>query len=101
MKELRQGTNEAFLDQSTETLRALAHPIRMRIVELLFYTDSLTVTQIHSTLHVEQAVISHHLGIMRESNMVSFTKDGKNCHYKLVSPMYYEILQMMKGNGKQ
>ena len=49
----------AFLETATETLRALAHPQRIQIVDMLFHAKQLSVTDIHSQLDIEQAVASH------------------------------------------
>ena len=44
--------------ESSETLRAIAHPLRLQIIELLQLNKQLTVTEIHQQLDVEQAVAS-------------------------------------------
>jgi DNA-binding transcriptional ArsR family regulator len=85
-----------FLEQLTETFRGVAHPIRMRIIELLFHSGSSTVTKIHTTLNIEQAVASHHLRILKDSTVVTSVREGKNCYYQLKSPVFFEILLMMK-----
>ncbi|MBK8110972.1 MAG: helix-turn-helix transcriptional regulator [Saprospiraceae bacterium] len=59
-----------FLEQATEKLKAIAHPIRFVIVEMLSRENELSVTDIHEKLDIEQAVASHHLRILKNQNVV-------------------------------
>lgn len=85
----------ALLRESSETLRAIAHPLRLRIIELLHQNKQLTVTQIHQTLQVEQAVASHHLRILKNKRVVDLERDGKNSLYFLANPAFYDIVRIM------
>ena len=48
--------NANFLENSTETLRAVAHPIRIAIIDLLYNNGQMTVTSIYEQLQIEQAI---------------------------------------------
>ena len=87
--------NEAFLEDSTETLRAIAHPIRLAIIDLLFSNGEMNVTDIYTRLHIEQAIASHHLRILKNRNVVNVQRDGKNSLYSLASPEFYQILKIL------
>jgi DNA-binding transcriptional ArsR family regulator len=87
----------AFLESATETLRAIAHPQRLLIVEMLHQEASLTVTEIHERLGIEQAVASHHLRILKDKHVVTVRRDGKNSNYALSTPRYYEIVLLLEG----
>ena len=84
-----------FLEESTETLRAIAHPIRLAIVDLLFHNGEMTVTDIYQKLTIEQAIASHHLRILKNKNIVKVERDGKNSLYSLTNPEYYEIVKTL------
>jgi len=88
--------NATFLEESTETLRAVAHPIRLAIVDLLFNNGEMTVTDIYSQLKIEQAIASHHLRILKNKNVVNVERDGKNSLYSLASEDYYEFIKTLK-----
>lgn len=75
--------NQQRMNVSAEMLRALAHPLRLSIVALLDEEGALTVTEIHEALGIEQAVASHHLGIMKTKGMLNVERDGRNCRYSL------------------
>jgi ArsR family transcriptional regulator len=85
-----------FLEDSTETLRAVAHPIRIAIVDLLFNNGKMTVTDIYNHLQIEQAIASHHLRILKTKKVVNVERDGKNSLYSLAQEEYYEFIRTLK-----
>ncbi|MFM7155655.1 MAG: ArsR/SmtB family transcription factor [Bacteroidota bacterium] len=84
-----------FLEASTETLRAIAHPQRLLIMDMLFHEKSLNVTEIYEKLGVEQAVASHHLRILKDRGVVQVRRDGKNSIYSLTDDRYFKIIQVL------
>ena len=87
--------NTDFLEESTETLRAIAHPIRIAIIDLLFNNGKMSVTELYQHLKIEQAIASHHLRILKSRNIVDLDRDGKNSLYYLTSQDYYDILKTL------
>jgi DNA-binding transcriptional ArsR family regulator len=85
-----------FLEQATETLRAVAHPLRLAIIEMLSDNKQMSVTEIHEALDVEQAVASHHLRIMKDRNIVQVKRDGKSSYYSLTDEGYVTIYEQMR-----
>lgn len=71
------------LEEAAKKLKAMAHPLRIAIIELLMNNEKLSVTEIHERLHLEQAVTSHHLGILKDKGVLDSVRDGKNIYYKL------------------
>lgn len=84
-----------FLETATEMLRAVAHPHRLLIIEMLYQQKSLNVTEIYERLNIEQAVASHHLRILKDRGIVQVKRDGKNSNYSLTSEEYYKILEVL------
>lgn len=87
--------NKDFLEDSTETLRAIAHPIRIAIIDLLHKNGAMTVTDIYTKLTIEQAIASHHLRIMKHKNVVNVQRDGKNSLYSLADADFYDIVKTL------
>ncbi len=92
---MRTHFNEEFLIESTETLRAIAHPTRLAIIDLLHTNGQLNVTDIYTKLQIEQAIASHHLRILKNKNVVNVQREGKNSIYSLASADFYEILKTL------
>jgi ArsR family transcriptional regulator, virulence genes transcriptional regulator len=63
-------------------LKAMAHPKRLEIVQLLRHGE-LSVGQIQEMLDLPQANLSQHLIILREEDIVVTTKKGKQVFYSL------------------
>ena len=71
------------LDLAANMLKAIAHPVRISILNCLDDGKKLTVSEIHSTLKIEQATASHHLGILKDRGVLSSKREGKNTYYYL------------------
>ncbi|MCI4668036.1 MAG: metalloregulator ArsR/SmtB family transcription factor [Bacteroidia bacterium] len=85
-----------FLQSSSEVLRAIAHPIRIAIVDLLHTEGKLSVTDIHESLHIEQAIASHHLRILKDKQVLSSKREGKNTFYSLKAKEYSRIISTLE-----
>jgi ArsR family transcriptional regulator len=68
---------------SSEILRALAHPLRLKILEFIDENGVINVNKIYNTLKLEQSITSQHLRILRLAGLVKTERDGKFIHYKL------------------
>jgi len=71
------------LEAAANMLRAIAHPMRIAILSFLESEKSLTVTQIHERLGIEQSTTSHHLGILKDKGVLVSKRVGKNTFYSL------------------
>lgn len=84
------------IDHCAESLKSVAHPVRMAIVDLLGLKGPLTVTQIYESLSIEQAVASHHLGILKHRGLLSSERDGKNTRYALEKRELLTVLRCIR-----
>lgn len=67
-----------------DVLRAISHPMRIAIMEFLHDSpEPVCVTTIHKALNIEQSVASHHLNVLRNSNVVIKKRNGKFVYYSL------------------
>jgi len=71
------------LEDAASRLRAISHPMRIAIIDMLEKKGQMNVTQIHLKLKIEQAAASHHLSILKNKNVISFKRDGKSNYYHL------------------
>jgi DNA-binding transcriptional ArsR family regulator len=68
------------VDAAAEVLRAVASPLRLRI--LLRLDDSpLTVQRLADALGESQPLVSHHLGILRRAGLVAVRREGRRAVY--------------------
>ena len=69
------------LETAASMLKAIAHPLRIAILNYLDDGKRLTVTEIHELLQIEQSTTSHHLGILKDKGVLSSKREGKNTFY--------------------
>ena len=63
--------------------RAINHPLRRQMLQLLHENARMTVTEIFIKLRLEQSVASQHLAILRKAGMVSTERQGKFIFYSV------------------
>ena len=71
------------LQRASTIMRALAHPLRLRMIYLLNEQESATVQLIYTALRIEQSVASQHLRILRDAELVYTERQGKFMRYYL------------------
>lgn len=77
-------STEEQLQRSADVLRAIAHPIRLSVVELLNGADgSMSVTKIYTALGLAQPIVSHHLGVLRNVGVVTKEQQSRFVYYTL------------------
>lgn len=81
------------LEAAASKLRAMAHPMRIAIIDLLNNQKKLSVTQIYEHLNIEQAAASHHLNILKGKGILASKRDGKQIHYSLKNSTLNDIIQ--------
>jgi ArsR family transcriptional regulator len=78
-----------------ELLKALAHPRRLEIIQLL-RDQQLSVTDIYEMLDLPQANISQHLMILRDSGVVTTQREGKQIIYSLTHPKIVQACDALR-----
>ena len=80
--ELTEINTEKF-EKAAVMLKAMAHPMRIAIMNMLDNGKRLCVSDIHSNLKIEQSTASHHLGILKDKGVLKSERKGKNTFYFL------------------
>ncbi len=77
-------------------LKAIAHPVRIAIIDMLEKNEKLSVTQIQHNLNIEQAATSNHLRILKDQAIVKSLRDGKKKYYSLKLLKLAEIVSCVE-----
>jgi len=93
MRKAKVNINSEKLHESSEILRALAHPLRMRILEFIDRHKTINVNKIYNTMKLEQSITSQHLRILRTAGIVLTKRDGKFIHYSIDYPKAASVLK--------
>ena len=83
---------EMSFDEAADLLRALAHPVRLRIVDLL-KRGELCVKRLEELLGVSQSSVSQHLSRLRYVGLIESERRGHLVCYRLAGPTAETILR--------
>ncbi|EIJ78485.1 ArsR family transcriptional regulator [Bacillus methanolicus PB1] len=75
--------------------KALAHPLRIRILELLAEGEK-NVNELQTLIGTEGSAVSQQLSVLRSKNIVNGTKDGNRVLYSLRDPMIIDLLNIAR-----
>lgn len=79
----------------SDLFRALAHPMRIRILELLTSGER-TVHDLQGALDIGQPLVSQHLAALRARDLVVVRRHGTLAYYGLRSPLVAELLRVAR-----
>ena len=78
-----------------EFFKALAHPIRVRILDSLRSGEK-NVNELSEILKIEPANVSQQLAVLRTRNIVVGRKDGSSVYYSVSDPSLFKLLDVAK-----
>lgn len=88
-------TDLEALGHAAECLRTLAHPHRLRMIQMLLQAD-FTVSQLAEACHLPSAMASEHLRLMQRCGLLASEKDGRKVYYRVVEPHLKNILHCIE-----
>lgn len=84
------------LNNAAEILHALAHPLRIQIVDQLSERNDITVVDLQDALQQESSMISNHLRILRQAGLVTTARAGKYISYCLAEARLEHISEAVR-----
>ena len=78
-----------------DLFKALAHPARVRILELLADGEQ-SVGQMQPLVGVELSHLSQQLGVLRKAGLVTARREGSTVFYAIRDPLVVELLGVAK-----
>jgi ArsR family transcriptional regulator len=97
--------NKKLYQERAEILKALAHPSRLLIIDVLNQRGEVCVRDLVKLIGSDQSTVSKHLGILRQARIIDDRKEGKSSMYRLTRPcvisFFQCIEQVMKENLKE
>ena len=79
-----------------EFFRALAHPIRIRLLEALVSAPQCSVQELQRRLDIDQPIVSQQLARLRASGVVVATRSGAATRYSVTDPLLEDLLAVAK-----
>jgi DNA-binding transcriptional ArsR family regulator len=88
-------TDLEALGHAAECLRVLAHPHRLRMIQMLLAGDY-TVGELAEACDLPTAMASEHLRLMQRCGFLSSEKEGRKVYYHVVELHLKNILQCIE-----
>jgi DNA-binding transcriptional ArsR family regulator len=76
-----------------EFFKALAHPVRIRILEVLRSGEK-SVTELQQALNLDQSAVSQQLSILRAKGVLQTRKVGTSVVYQVREPLIFDLLDI-------
>ncbi|MGW8257693.1 MAG: ArsR/SmtB family transcription factor [Thermoguttaceae bacterium] len=90
------------LQKAAECLRTLAHPIRLRMVQLMLQGE-FTVGELADACEIPSHMASEHLRMMQHCGFLSRNQDGRRIYYQVAEPALERIMDCIESrfSGKR
>jgi len=90
------GPSKELQTLKSEFFGALAHPMRIRLLEVLSERGEQSVQALHTRLAVDQPIVSQQLAKLRAHGVVISRKEGTTVFYALANPRIADLLKVAK-----
>jgi DNA-binding transcriptional ArsR family regulator len=92
---VKKSTGLDGLREAAECLRTLAHPMRLRMVQLML-RDELTVGEIAEACGIPSHVASEHLRMMQHCGLLARRQDGRCIYYQVSEPTVERLMECIE-----
>lgn len=89
-------TNEEDIFNASHSLKAMAHPLRLKILCILGGVGEVSVQDIVEQVGTSQSNISQHLSILREKGILASRKDANKVYYRVADDKILQLIGAMR-----
>ncbi|MCK6573387.1 metalloregulator ArsR/SmtB family transcription factor [Myxococcota bacterium] len=89
--------DELDLEAVAECLKVVAHPARLRLIDLLLAED-LTVNELAARVQLPQPVVSGHLRRLQAHRLLAPIRRGKNVYYHVTADVLVDLCGCIHGH---
>ncbi|WP_408632151.1 ArsR/SmtB family transcription factor [Mycobacterium dioxanotrophicus] len=87
------GPDRPLYEIKANLFKALAHPARIRVLEILSTSEGPTpVSEILAATDLEPTLLSQHLSVLKRHHVVSGHRTGNAVYYTIAHPKIAELL---------
>lgn len=86
------GQDGPLYEVKANLFKGLAHPVRVRILEILISSDEVAVSTLIDELRIEASHLSQHLGVLRRHRLVVSERRGSQVFYR---PAFPEVATLL------
>ena len=89
-------TERPLYEVKANLFKGLAHPFRIRLLELLAGQSEVSVAALQSETGLEASHLSQHLAVLRKHNLVTAERRASQVYYSLAYPEVADLLTVAK-----
>lgn len=89
-------SREEDIYNASRSLKAMAHPLRLRILCILGAHSEVSVQDIVEQVGTSQSNISQHLSILRDKGILSARKHANKVYYRVADPKILDLIGSMR-----
>ncbi|WBW50450.1 metalloregulator ArsR/SmtB family transcription factor [Peptoniphilus equinus] len=86
---------ESLLEERSEMLKVLAHPIRLNLVRYLMHNGAQNVSQLQKVLDIPQPSVSSHLGKLKRAHILESRRKGTEIFYDVDSTFVIDLVEVI------
>ena len=95
-----EGTDSIYLEKA-ELLKALSHPVRLRIVRGLLHCGCRNVCCMEANTGQSQSCISQHLMRLKAAGIVKCERTGNEVYYEVANPEAAAVIAALFGDAEE
>ncbi|MGB3732002.1 ArsR/SmtB family transcription factor [Microbacterium sp.] len=88
--------NRPLYEVKAGLFKGLAHPIRIRILEVLSAVPESSVSELLAQIDLEASHVSQHLAVLRRNRLVISERRGSLVFYRLAYPEVADLLRVAR-----
>ena len=88
--------SEADIHHASRSLKAMAHPLRLKILCILGGVKETSVQDLVEMVGTSQSNISQHLSILRDKGILSARKDANKVYYRINDPKVVKLIGSLR-----
>jgi DNA-binding transcriptional ArsR family regulator len=89
-------TNEEDILLASRSLKAMAHPLRLKILCILGGSSEVSVQDIVEQVGTSQSNISQHLSILRDKGILASRKDANKVYYRIGDQKILQLISSLR-----
>ncbi|MEO7123015.1 MAG: metalloregulator ArsR/SmtB family transcription factor [Lacisediminihabitans sp.] len=90
------GTQQPLYEVKANLFKGLAHPVRVRVLEVLSASPRVSVSALLADTGLEASHLSQHLAVLRRNNLVVAERQASQVFYSLAYPQVSDLLSVAR-----
>lgn len=86
------------LEQKAELFKAISHPVRLCILEMLLRNNKIKVTDMQCCIEVSQSTVSQHIAKLKAAGIVKGEREGVEIYYSISNEEIKKIIKLILEN---